>query len=86
MDKQPDALRLAQRQDKGPWLLRYQDCEQSAAELRRQHDEIKAIKAAVQKLHAAKGRYHTQIACADLFELCGLRAERPKKDGTNTAG
>lgn len=54
--------------------------------IRRQDAEIKAIKAAVQKLHSVKGRYHTQIACADLFELCGLRAERPKKDGINTAG
>jgi hypothetical protein len=34
---------------------------------------------AVQKLHAAKGRYHTQIAMCELFELCGLPAERPKK-------
>lgn len=34
---------------------------------------------AVAKLHAAKGRHHTQIAAAELFELCGLTAERPKK-------
>ena len=34
---------------------------------------------AVHKLHAAKGRYHTQIAAAELYELCGLPAERPKK-------
>jgi hypothetical protein len=34
---------------------------------------------AIAKLHAAKGRYHTQIAACELFELCGLPAERPKK-------
>jgi hypothetical protein len=34
---------------------------------------------AVQKLHAAKGRYHTQLAAAELYELCGLPAESPKK-------
>lgn len=37
------------------------------------------IEAAVKRLHAAKGRYHTQLAACNLFELCGLPAERPKK-------
>lgn len=37
------------------------------------------LQAAVNRLHAAKGRYHTQMATCDLFELCGLSAERPKK-------
>ena len=34
---------------------------------------------AVKKLHDAKGRYHTQLAICDLFELHGLPCERPKK-------
>ena len=34
---------------------------------------------AVKNLHAAKGRYHTQIACCDLFDLFDLKNERPKK-------
>ena len=34
---------------------------------------------AVKRLHAAKGRYHTQIAACDLFDLVGLKNERPTK-------
>lgn len=34
---------------------------------------------AVKLLHAAKGRYHTQLAICDLFDLVGLKNERPKK-------
>lgn len=34
---------------------------------------------AIKRLHAAKGRYHTQIACCDLFDLVGLKNERPTK-------
>ena len=37
------------------------------------------LREAVERLHAAKGRYHTQIACCDLFDLVGLKNERPKK-------
>ena len=37
------------------------------------------VRAAVHRLHAAKGRYHTQIACCDLFDLFDLKNERPKK-------
>lgn len=37
------------------------------------------VRAAVHRLHAAKGRYHTQIACCDLFDLVGFKNERPKK-------
>ena len=35
---------------------------------------------AVKRLHAAKGRYHTQIACCNLFDLVGLKNERPQND------
>lgn len=56
----------------------------------RERDDFQAIAArqartllerekAVKKLHAAKGRYHTQLATCDLFELHGLPCERPKK-------
>jgi hypothetical protein len=41
--------------------------------------ENEALRSAIVKLHKAKGRYHTQLAVCDLFELCGLTAERPKK-------
>ena len=37
------------------------------------------LRDAVNRLHAAKGRYHTQIAACDLFDLFGLKNERPTK-------
>lgn len=37
------------------------------------------LQTAVKRLHAARGRYHTQLAACDLFDLCGLPNERPKK-------
>ena len=37
------------------------------------------LRDAVKNLHAAKGRYHTQIACCDLFDLFDLKNERPTK-------
>ena len=42
-------------------------------------DEIEAMRKAVSKLHAAKGRYHTQLAACDLYDLLGLKNERPTK-------
>ena len=41
--------------------------------------ERASMRDAVKRLHAAKGRYHTQIAACDLFDLVGLKNERPKK-------
>lgn len=41
--------------------------------------EHEALRKAVTKLHAAKGRHHTQIAACDLYDLCGLKNERPTK-------
>ena len=35
--------------------------------------------AAVRKVHAAKGRYHSQLTMCDLYDLCGLKNERPMK-------
>ena len=37
------------------------------------------VRDAVKRLHAAKGRYHTQIAACDLFDLFDLKNERPMK-------
>lgn len=42
-------------------------------------DEIEAMRKAVSKLHSAKGRYHTQLAACDLYDLLGLKNERPTK-------
>ena len=50
-----------------------------AGKLEAAERELARLRAAITKLHAAKGRYHTQLAVCDLFELCGLTAERPKK-------
>lgn len=91
-DKQPEALRLAECLDDGHCSLR-NALHPAAAELRRLHaanmdcmawyESIKAdyeaMRKAVVKLHAAKGRHHTQLAACDLFDLCGLKNERPTK-------
>jgi hypothetical protein len=79
---QPLALALAKkisRTDASEW-----DLLAAAAALRRQHAEIEALRAAITKLHKAKGRYHTQLAVCDLFELCGLTAVRPARAGEKT--
>lgn len=39
--------------------------------------EIEKLRVAISKFHAAKGRYHTQIAVCDLFESVGLSGIRP---------
>ncbi|MDD2730389.1 hypothetical protein [Malikia sp.] len=44
--------------------------------IRLQH-ENEQLRKAVAKLHAARGRHHTQLAACDLFDLCGLPNERP---------
>ena len=38
-----------------------------------------ALRAAIKKLHSSRGRYHTQIAACDLYDLCNLKNERPTK-------
>lgn len=48
-----------------------------------QHDSAPSreqLAAAVRKMHAAKGRYHSQIATCDLFDLLGLPCVRPGQD------
>lgn len=88
--KQPEALRLATILEID--LCEY-PVDDAAAELRRLHaanvdcmawyESIKAdyeaMRKAVVKLHAAKGRYHTQLAACDLYDLLGLKNERPTK-------
>lgn len=39
--------------------------------------ERDAIKALVVKVHQARGRYHSQIAMAALYEACGLPNVKP---------
>ena len=42
-------------------------------------DRQDRLEALITKLHAAKGRYHTQLVCCDLFDAVGLKNERPVK-------
>ena len=47
--------------------------------------ERDALEKAVRKLHAAKGRYHNQIAACDLFDLLGLPNVRPGQEAAPPA-
>ena len=38
-----------------------------------------ALRTLITRLHAAKGRYHSQQAACDLFDAVGLKNERPVK-------
>lgn len=40
---------------------------------------VRQLEDAVKALHSAKGRYHTQLAACDLFDLCGLSNTRPER-------
>ena len=51
----------------------------AAAYIHRLNMERAKMRDAIKRLHAAKGRYHTQHALCDLFDLCGLQNERPTK-------
>ena len=42
--------------------------------------ERSKLRDSVKRLHAAKGRYHTQLAICDLFDLVGLKNERPRNE------
>ena len=59
------------------------DCMAWYESIKADYDKLKAgheaLRKAVIKLHAAKGRYHTQIAACDLYDLLGLKNERPTK-------
>ena len=44
------------------------------------HQAAEPITKAVQKTHAAKGRYHTQIAMCELYDLVGLPNVKPGQD------
>ena len=48
-------------------------------ELRISEQDVRRLRSAVHKLHAANGRYHTQLAACDLYDLCDLKNERPTK-------
>ena len=92
--KQPEAIWLAEALDEMDHCFsRPGACGEAAAELRRLHaanldcmawyeaikSDYEAMRKAVIKLHAAKGRHHTQIAACDLYDLCDLKNERPTK-------
>ena len=93
MNKQPEALRLADALDSRRESSPTHYINEAADELRRLHAanvdctawyeaikaDYEALRKAVAKLHAAKGRYHTQIATCDLYDLLGLKNERPTK-------
>lgn len=92
-DMKPEALRLADALDsrREPSATHY--INEAADELRRLHAanmdcmawyeaikaDYEALRKAVVKLHAARGRYHTQLAACDLYDLLGLKNERPTK-------
>ena len=78
-DKQPEALRLADQLKAAYPNIHAGLAPAASAELRRLHAENEAMRSSIKKLHAAKGRYHTQIAACDLYDLCGLKNERPAK-------
>ena len=92
--KQPEAIWLAEALDEMDHCFsRPGACGEAAAEQRRLHaanldcmawyeaikSDYEAMRKAVIKLHAAKGRHHTQIAACDLYDLLGLKNERPTK-------
>lgn len=92
--KQPEAIWLAEALDEMDHCFsRPGACGEAAAELRRLHAanvdcmawyeairaDYEALRKAVVKLHAAKSRYHTQIAAFDLYDLCDLKNERTAK-------
>lgn len=42
-------------------------------------ERVKRIESLATRIHAAKGRHHTQLATCDLFDAVGLKNERPVK-------
>lgn len=65
MDEQPKdaALRLAARQEKGPWLLTYQDAAESATLLRTQHAEIERKDALLRQALEQMGQFSAIDIC-----------------------
>jgi hypothetical protein len=51
-----------------------------SAHSRQRKHTMTELEKAVRKVHAAKGRYHTQLACCDLFDLLGLPNVRPEQE------
>ncbi len=43
-----------------------------------QAKRIKELEMAIAKTHTAKGRYHSQIAMCDLYDLVGIPSVRPE--------
>lgn len=76
--EQPEALRIADALQDGTYLLSVER-DATADELRRLHAQNDQLLKAVSRLHTARGRFHTQHAVCDLYDLLGLKNERPTK-------
>ena len=73
-------LSAAAQDEDGDKIKELQERLQDALEcIRKLSAERVNVRAAINRLHAAKGRYHTQQAICDLFDLVGLKNERPTK-------
>ena len=58
--------------------LRSEETRNLKQEVKCLRHELQQLKAAVKKVHAAKGRYHNQQAMCDLYDLLGLINVRPE--------
>lgn len=48
-----------------------------------QKTRIKELEDAIKKTHSAKGRYHSQLAMCELYDLLGLPNTRPESGKGN---
>ena len=64
-------------------LISYADSLNESDDQQQMQRRIRQLEDAVRVLHSAKGRYHTQLAICDLFDLCGLSNTRPEKSREN---
>lgn len=60
-------------------LVSYADSLNESEDQRYMQRRVRQLEDAVKALHSAKGRYHTQLATCDLFDLCGLSNTRPER-------
>ena len=60
-------------------LVSYVDSLEESENQQNMRRRIRQLEDAIKALHSAKGRYHTQLATCDLFDLCGLSNTRPEK-------
>ena len=60
-------------------LVAYADSLNESEDQRHMQRRILQLEDAIKALHSARGRYHTQLAACDLFDLCGLSNTRPER-------